>query len=199
MRRGWSIGLFIAVLTGLVPSVQAADTTGVTKDTIKIGLFGPLSGQNASFAKGLYGILAIYKDVNDRGGINGRKLELIVEDDACDGDKIITAVKKLADDSKVFMLHGGWCSSSVIKARPEIEKRVGVPYMNIASASAAISTPLAKNIFQPAPTSKTIGETLVNFALTKPGRQRADLRLKARRGSKRHVGHGLDIASLPFS
>ncbi len=169
MARGWFIAVIVAGLAGLAAGAQAADSTGVTKDKIKIGMFGPMSGTNASFAKGLYGTVAIYKDVNDRGGINGRKIELVIEDDACDGDKTIAAVKKLVDQDKVFMLHGGWCSSAVMKARPEIEKRAKVPYMNIASASAAISTPLVRNIFQPAPTSKTIGETLVNFALTKPG------------------------------
>lgn len=164
--------LFVAsllIITAGGHDADAADKTGVTKDTIKIGMFGPMSGSNASFAKGFYGPIAIYKDINDKGGINGRKLEIVIEDDACDGDKTIAAIKKLVDQDKVFLIHGGWCSSAVVKARPEIEKRAGVPYMNIASASAAVSTPLARNIFQPAPTSKTIGETLVNFALTKPG------------------------------
>src|SRR5688572_22265195 len=167
VRRLFVASLLVMIIGGL--DAQAADKTGVTKDTIKIGMFGPLSGSNASFAKGVYGPIAIYKDINEKGGINGRKLEIILEDDACDGDKAIGAVKKLVEQDKVFMLHGGWCSASVMKARPEIEKRLAVPYMNIASASAAISTPLVRNIFQPAPTSKTIGETLVAFAMTKPG------------------------------
>lgn len=167
--------LLLAACICAASAVQAADRTGVTRSTIKIGMFGPLTGPNASFAKGLHGPAAIYKDINDRGGINGRKLELVIEDDACDGDKTIAAVKKLVDQDKVFLLHGGWCSSAVIKARPEIEKRLAVPYMNIASASAAISTPLARNIFQPAPTSKTIGETLVSFAMTKPGAKKIAL------------------------
>ncbi len=175
MGRRWTIAFFLIALVSAAQDVQAADRTGVTKDSIKIGMFGPLTGSNASFAKGFYGPIAIYKDINAHGGINGRKLDLVIEDDACDGDKTIAAVKKLVDQDKVFMLHGGWCSSAVMKARPEIEKYAKVPYMNIASASAAISTPLVRNIFQPAPTSKTIGETLVNFALTKPGAKRIAL------------------------
>jgi branched-chain amino acid transport system substrate-binding protein len=167
MFRRWVVAALLMVFAGV--GAQAADKTGVTKGTIKIGMFGAVTSSNGVFAKGLYGAAAIYKDVNAKGGINGRKLELIIEDDACDGDKTISVVKKLVDQDKVFMLHGGWCSSAVMKARPEIEKRPKVPYMNLASASAAISTPVVKNIFQPAPTSKTIADTLVNFAFTKPG------------------------------
>jgi branched-chain amino acid transport system substrate-binding protein len=165
----------VFVFTCVGQDVRAADKTGVTKDSIKIGMFGALTSTNGVFAKGLYGAAAIYKDVNAKGGVNGRKLELVIEDDACDPDKTIAVVGKLVDQDKVFMLHGGWCSSAVMKARPEIVKRANVPYMNLASASAAISTPLARNIFQPAPTSKTIGETLVNFALTKPGAKKIAL------------------------
>ncbi len=169
MRQAWITAFLLVLLAGVVERAEADDKTGITKDSIKIGLFGPITSSNGVFAKGVYGTAAIYKDVNDHGGINGRKLELVIEDDACDGDKTIAAIKKLVDEDKVFMLHGGWCSAAVMKAKPEIEKRANVPYMNLASASAAISTPLVRNIFQPAPTSVTIGETLVNFALTKPG------------------------------
>lgn len=169
MARRWIIAFSLIALAGSAPDAQAADKTGVKKDSIKIGMFGAITSANGVFAKGLYGAAAIYKDVNDHGGINGRKLDLVIEDDACDPDKTVSVVKKLVDQDKVFMLHGGWCSTAVMKAKPEIAKRAIVPYMNLASASAAISDPVVRNIFQPAPTSKTIADTLVNFAMTKPG------------------------------
>ena len=175
MERRWIVAFLLVVLANTGQAAHAADKTGVSKDSIKIGMFGAITSANGVFAKGLYGAAAIYKDVNAKGGINGRKLELVIEDDACDPDKTIAVVNKLVDQDKVFMLHGGWCSSAVMKARPDIVKRAKVPYMNLASASAAISTPVARNIFQPAPTSKTIGETLVNFALTKPGAKKIAL------------------------
>jgi branched-chain amino acid transport system substrate-binding protein len=148
---------------------MAADTTGVTGGTIKIGLFGPITSPSGVFAKIVYGVASIYKDVNDHGGIDGRKIELVIEDDGCEAQKTISAVKKLVEQDKVFMLHGGWCSSAVMAAKPYILSHANIPYMNIASASAAISNPVAPNIFQPAPTSNTISETIVSFALTKPG------------------------------
>jgi branched-chain amino acid transport system substrate-binding protein len=168
MARQWIVAFCLLLIAGATDA-RAADTTGVSKSSIKIGMFGAITSANGVFAKGLYGAAAIYKDINDHGGINGRKLELVIEDDACDPDKTVAVVKKLVEVDKVFMLHGGWCSTAVMKAKPEIAKLATVPYMNLASASAAISDPLVRNIFQPAPTSRTIAETLVNFALTKPG------------------------------
>lgn len=65
----------------------AADKTGVTDNSIKIGLFGPMTGQSNIGAKPVYGAASIYKDVNDKGGIHGRKIEIIIEDDGYDGNK----------------------------------------------------------------------------------------------------------------
>jgi branched-chain amino acid transport system substrate-binding protein len=62
--------LFAAIpllsLVATSPSTQAADRTGITDKTIKIGMFGPLSGSAIIGAKALYGAAAIYKDVNDK-------------------------------------------------------------------------------------------------------------------------------------
>ena len=61
-----------------------AQETGLTKDTIKIGVFGPMTGPVALFGKALFGAEAVFKEVNDKGGIHGRKIVLVRDDDACD-------------------------------------------------------------------------------------------------------------------
>jgi branched-chain amino acid transport system substrate-binding protein len=169
MKRQSALLLAVLLLLPVCSRALAADTTGVTRDTIKIGIFGPLTSPSGVLAKVVYGVASIYKDVNDHGGINGRKIELVIEDDGCEAQKTIAAIKKLVEQDKVFMLHGGWCSSAVIAAKPYILSQPNIPYMNISSASAAISDPVAPNVFQPAPTSRTISETIVSFGLTKPG------------------------------
>jgi branched-chain amino acid transport system substrate-binding protein len=169
-RTAWA-QLALPIVLSLSPAL-AADQTGVASDTIKIGMFGPLTSSASVFAKVIYGAEAIYKDVNDRGGINGRKLELVVEDDACDPKKGLEAVTKLLDQDKIFMLHGAWCSSVALAIKPEIIKRPNVPYMVLGAGSAAISTPPVPNIFHPLTTSATVSESIVEFALTKPGASR---------------------------
>jgi branched-chain amino acid transport system substrate-binding protein len=169
MRKIAALFLISISLNVLAAAAKAADTTGVTADTIKIGMFGPVTGPASVFAKSLYGAAAIYKDVNDNGGINGRKLELVIEDDGCDPNKGIAAVKKLISQFEVFLLHGAWCSSVALAIKSEIAKHPTVPYMVLGAASADISQPVTPNLFHPVATTKTVAEEMVEFALTKPG------------------------------
>jgi len=163
----------LATALAFVASVAGAQSVpGVTKDTIKIGMFGPLTGPTAVGSLPLLGASAIYKSVNDAGGINGRKIELVIEDDACDPNKTIAATKKLISSDQVFMIHGGWCSGTVMAIKPELASNPNTPFMVLGAASAAISTPVQPNIFQPVATTATVADAMVKFAESKPGAKR---------------------------
>ncbi len=152
-----------------VASSFAGDSTGVTADTIKIGLFGPLTGAASVVQKNVFGAAAIYKEVNDRGGINGRKIELVIEDDGCNPNKGIAALKKLLYQDQVFLLHGAWCSSVALAIKPEVAKNPLIPYMVLGAVSTEISTPVLPNLFHPVATTQTAGSEMAAFALSKPG------------------------------
>jgi branched-chain amino acid transport system substrate-binding protein len=160
------------VLLASASGAEAGDKTGVTDKTIKIGLFGPLSAPAGSAKKNVYGAAAIYKNINDKGGIHGRKIELIIEDDACNADKGIAAYTKLVEQDKVFLVHGAWCSGVAVPVKAVAAKYPGIPYMVLGAASAAISTPFQKNLYHPVATTVTAGDTMVDFALSKPGAKR---------------------------
>src|SRR5487761_2332664 len=145
MRKFWQ-ALGAAALLCLAGGAQAADP-GLTKDSIKIGIFGPMTGAASSFGKAELGIQAVYKDLDAHGGINGRKIETVLEDTACDPAKGIAAVKKLIAQDQVFMLHGGSCSNVVMALKPDVATS-GVPYVVATAASGAITDPIAPNIFQ---------------------------------------------------
>ena len=166
----WGLAAAAALAFCLVGNAYAADP-GVTKDSIKIGIFGPLTGAASTFGKAELGIQAVYKDVDAHGGINGRKIETVMEDTACDPAKGIAAVKKLISEDQVFMLHGGSCSNVVMAVKPQIAAS-GVPYIVASAASSQISDPVAPNIFQTVATTATMGRTMVDFAMTKPGAKR---------------------------
>jgi len=96
------LSLFI-IFSGIAFSQQ-----GVTKDTILIGGFGPLTGPVAWIGLGSRdGINLAINEINSAGGVHGRKLKLIFEDDAASPSRALAAVKKLADQDKVFMLFSG--------------------------------------------------------------------------------------------
>lgn len=167
--------LFVITLTLGAVSIScnvAAATPGVTADSIKIGMYGPLTGAQSLGSLPMYGAAAVYKEVNAKGGIHGRKLNLIVQDAACSPNRGIATVKKFIDQDKVFMVNGGWCSAVAIAIKPLFEKHPSMPFVDIAAASSAVSTPLLRNIFQPVATAKTVAQTMLNFAESIPGKKR---------------------------
>lgn len=166
-HRNRVIAIFLAAIIPAIPA--AADTPGVTGDAIKIGMFGPITGSGGVGVKSLYGAAAIYRDINDKGGVNGRKIELVIEDSGCNASKGAAVAKKLIDQDRVFALHGAWCSPVALAVKAEIAKLPSVPYIVLGAASTDISTPTLPNLFQPAPTAKAVGERMVEFALSKPG------------------------------
>jgi len=146
----------------------AADTTGITDTTIKVGVMGPFTGSASSYSKAQIGLDAYYKWVNDQGGVNGRKIETVLEDYACDSAKGIAAVKKLIHQDKVFMLHGNSCSAVAMAIKPVVVE-AGIPWVVAHAANGAISTPATKNIFHGVPVGKTMGTAMARFITTKPG------------------------------
>jgi branched-chain amino acid transport system substrate-binding protein len=164
-------GLLTFILCALSIFPVLADSTGVTENSIKIGVFGPITGPASIFSKTVYGPLSVYKDINDKGGIYGRKIELLIEDDSCEPTKGIGAVKKLIAND-VFLLHGAFCTAVALAVKQEIVSHPEIPYMVIGAASASISKPVLPNLFQPVPTSETTSRQMAEFSLSKPGVKR---------------------------
>lgn len=183
--------LLIAASLLSTPIAVLAET-GVTQDTIRIGMFGPLTGPTAVGSLPLFGAAAIYKNVNDNGGIHGRKIQLSIEDDACDPNKTISATKKLISQDKVFMIHGGWCSGTVMAIKPELTRSPTLPYMVLGAASAAISKPVMPNLFHPIATTDTVTKTMLDFALSKPGAKRIAVISHSDEWGKSHMKPLLD-------
>ena len=166
-----STGLVAAcvVMFGVGAAAPAMAEDGVTDTTIKIGMFGPLTGATSVYGYPINnGAIALYKDINDKGGINGRKIEIIHEDGACDPAKTRAAVKKLIYSDKVFMINGGNCSAAVVAARDEfIESKT--PFMVMAATLDSISTPPSKYIFTTTLPGSGDSAVMLNFAKTIPG------------------------------
>jgi branched-chain amino acid transport system substrate-binding protein len=94
-----------AALT-LASSVAIAQQ-GVSKNEIVIGSIQDLSGPIAGFGKQVrLGMMLRVDEINEQGGINGRKLKLIVEDSAYDPKKAVLAAQKLVNQDKIFIMAG---------------------------------------------------------------------------------------------
>ena len=95
-----------AMVLSTVPA-QAAETTGVTATTIKLGISSPKSGAAGTAYKKVPGAMKAYFDyINANGGVNGRKITLVSHDDGYNVKRAATQTTKLVLNDQVFAIVG---------------------------------------------------------------------------------------------
>jgi branched-chain amino acid transport system substrate-binding protein len=106
----------------IVTALAALFATSGAMADIKIAVAGPMTGQYASFGEQMKrGAELAVADINAAGGIMGQKLQLSVEDDACDPKQAVAIANKMASDGVVFVA-GHFCSGSSIPASKVYEE-----------------------------------------------------------------------------
>lgn len=89
----------------------------------KIASILPLTGKNGNYGRLIKnGLELAREDINNKGGINGRPLEIIYEDDQANPKLAISAVEKIINSDNVPIIFGPWASSSVLAIAPIAEK-----------------------------------------------------------------------------
>jgi len=119
------IGIIVAiiVIAGIWYGVSRKPTVPTAKEPIKIGFMGPLSGDGASYGQTeLDAINMAINEINQKGGIKGRLLQVIAEDGKCDGKEATIAANKLINIDKVKIILGGACSSETLAIAPLTEQ-----------------------------------------------------------------------------
>jgi branched-chain amino acid transport system substrate-binding protein len=98
-------GLLLAVAMAMMPAlVRGADMPGVTATEIKVGATFPFSGPASSLASYGKGVIAYVNSINDRGGIHGRKIDLIALDDAYSPPKAVEQTRRLVENEEVAFI-----------------------------------------------------------------------------------------------
>lgn len=110
----------------LTATLASAQTQGVSKNEIVLGSIQDLSGPIAGFGKqARNGMQLAADEINEQGGVNGRKIKLIVEDHAYDPKKAVLAAQKLVNQDKIFMMVGHIGTAHNMAAMPiQFEKNV---------------------------------------------------------------------------
>ena len=97
----------IATACEAASSMALAQSQGVTKDQIQLGSIQDLSGPLAGFGKQVrMGMQLRVEELNEQGGINGRKINLKVEDSGYDPKRAVLAAQKLVNQDKIFAMVG---------------------------------------------------------------------------------------------
>ncbi len=116
-------------------------------DTIKIGTAGPMTGQYATFGEQMKnGAEMAVIDINAAGGVLGKQLELVIEDDACDPKQAVAVANKAASDGVVFMA-GHFCSGSSIPASQVYEEE-DILQISPASTNPKLTEEGGDNVFR---------------------------------------------------
>jgi branched-chain amino acid transport system substrate-binding protein len=138
----------LGVSFGAFSTQARADEPGVTPDGITIGAFGPITGPAAYIGlAGRDGANLAIKEINAGGGINGRKLSMIFEDDGHSPTKALAAVKKLIDQDHVFMIFCVAGSNGTLGAIDFVRENGRVMFVSFASAP-GVTWPFARNMFR---------------------------------------------------
>lgn len=160
-----SLVLIGAALLALASGPVRAADPGLTDSEITIGLFGPLSGPLIGYGLDpLNAAKMLYDEANKKGGIHGRKIKLVIEDDKCTPNDLVSVVKKLTTVDKVFLLHGGSCTAAVAAAQDFVNReKMPMVMLNAAGDNAVFPpTPYVFGSFQA--TQRVYGSALANFA-----------------------------------
>ena len=95
-----------ALAVSIAGTSACAETPGVSESEVKIGATFPFSGPASPLSNTGKGLIAYINSVNDRGGINGRKINLITYDDAYSPPKTVEQTRKLIESDEVAFLFG---------------------------------------------------------------------------------------------
>ncbi len=116
----------VAMGATLAQAQKAPAPQGVSATEITLGSIQDLSGPIAGFGKqARLGMMLAVDEINEQGGINGRKLKLIVEDAAYDPKKAVLAAQKLVNQDKIFIMLGHIGTAHNLAAMPvQFEKNV---------------------------------------------------------------------------
>lgn len=139
-----SLAAFAVLVIGACGSSSSAGGGGV----IKVGITGPFTGPYADPGSAIRnaGMLAI-DDINASGGINGRQLQAVPEDDACDAQQGTQAAEKLLTEG-IIAIVGGYCSGASIPESDILHRSGDLPFITAASSNPKFTEQGYDNVFR---------------------------------------------------
>ncbi len=118
-----AMALSLSVIISCSPGNPSLDNVS-GELPIKIGLIFPQTGNVAVAGEFMRtGAVLAVGNINKAGGIKGRPLELVFEDDACDAKNAVTSFQKLAEVDRVSAVIGPFCSGSALATAPIADSR----------------------------------------------------------------------------
>jgi branched-chain amino acid transport system substrate-binding protein len=145
-KRTTAMTFVIAVVLSVVPAFAAEP--GVTDNEIKLGADSVQSGPKAAYGVTQRTMKAYFDMINEHGGVNGRKINYLVKDNADSGQQALQVVKKLVEDDNVFALVGSGTNHNTTLHYLRENK---IPDLWIMDPLPIFTEPMAKTTFAVSP------------------------------------------------
>src|SRR5438093_339466 len=164
MRRS----LVLSLASGML-LVAAATAPAVAQDTLKIGAPQPMTGPDAPFGdkfKKAYGMAV--EEINAKGGVNGKKIEVIIDDHQAKNALAATVAEKLITQTKVLVLTGGRASGQAVEIA-SVAQRLKTPYVVDHPSADIITAKGFEWVFRNNPTGSIYPQAFNKFISEVPG------------------------------
>lgn len=144
-RAATCIALAAALLAAATLTARG-DEVGVSEDAILFGQAAALEGPSSALGQRMrQGIVAAFTEINAKGGIHGRRLQLISRDDGYDPDRSVVQTLRLIEDDKVFALIGAVGTPTAMATIPITSAR-NVPFIGPFSGAEFLRDPELPNV-----------------------------------------------------
>lgn len=156
-------GIVIVIVMALIV-VFGRGNQKVDDDTFKIGFIGDMSMGCAKYAS-YEAVKLAENEINAKGGIDGKKLEIIYEDGKCNGKDAAAAASKLVNVDKVKVILGGHSTPESAAMAPIVEKARVVMLASITSSP--VLTNAGEYVFRTTPVSTVQSGIIADYAKQK--------------------------------
>ncbi len=174
------------------------------QDTIKLGLVAAMSGQSAKSGEAITrGLSLAIDEINAKGGVLGKKVELVSRDDESNPAKGAIAARELVQREKVAALFGGIDTPVSIAIVPYVNG-AKVPFMGVWAAG----TPITRNgaaenyVFRVSAVDAVVDEALVEYAIAKHGAKKPGMILINNpwgESNEKGLKAALEAKKMPFA
>ena len=163
------LAVSLAAAAALAAVAAPAAAQGVTDKTVKIGAYNALTGPIPLTGKQMSaGWNAAIQAVNDAGGIHGRKLELIIEDDGYEPSRAMAAARKLVDRDQVLVMTGLGTPTTVVAAKYLEQAKVPLLFP-MGASSTQLNQAGLKQLFMAHPAYLTQADIIVGWMIDNAG------------------------------
>src|SRR5499426_4416048 len=170
-RMALEFPLMLRALPFALAATLLAAAPAPAQDTVKLGLVAAMSRQSAKSGEAIVrGLSLAIDEINGKGGVLGKKVELLVRDDESNPAKGVVAARELVQREKVAAFFGGLDTPVSIAIVP-FANQSKVPFMGVWAAG----TPITRNgavenyVFRVSAVDALVDQALVAYAMKKYG------------------------------